>query len=695
MDGLSGLAVEAGRPWPLGAHCDDGGVNFAVFSAHADSIELCLFDASGTREVRRQALPARSGDVWHGRLPGVGSGLVYGLRASGRWQPEQGHRFNPHKLLLDPYAREIVGRFEWRSEQFGGELGHPGRMDLRDNAPHALKARIVDERLERGDDNPPDRRPRTPLAESVLYEAHVKGLTRLHPGVPAAQRGTYAGLASDVMIDHLLRLGVTGVSLLPVHQHLDEQRLAARGLANYWGYNTIGFFAVEPGYASGAGGLSPRQEFRAMVKRLHAAGLEVILDVVFNHTAETDESGPTLSWRGLDNLSYYRTPPGEPGVYQNFTGCGNTLDVRHPRVLQMVLDSLRYWASAMGVDGFRFDLAPVLGRDDHGFEPRAAFFQAIAQDPVLAGVKLIAEPWDLGPGGYQLGRFPSGWLEWNDRFRDTTRNFWLGGVSTRGEFAQRLCASSDLFHAQGRAPVESLNFIVAHDGFTLRDLLTYEHKRNLANGEDNHDGHGRNHGWNCGAEGATDDPVVLALRARLQRALLATLLLSQGTPMLSAGDELGHSQGGNNNPYCQDNPTTWIAWTEADESLVEFTAGLISLRHRLLPFANAWYDGRPDDTGQRDLGWLLRDGRPIDGDDWRDLSARTLGALIGAPGKACTPLLLLVNAEADKRPFTLPVGTWQALLDTSRSEALVPWQGESSYPLAARSVVLLGLAPTR
>ncbi len=663
MPALSEAALETGRAWPLGAHPEDraGAVNFAVFSAHAQTVELCLFDQSGVRELRRMPLPGRSGDIWHARLPGAGAGLVYGFRAHGPWAPEQGHRFDARRLLLDPYAREIVGSFEWN-----------------DPAGQALKARVVDERFDPAAREP---RPHRPPAETVLYEAHVKGLTMLHPGVPEALRGSYAGLASDAMVAHLQRLGVTAVSLLPVHQHLDEQRLAGLGLANYWGYNTLGFFAVEPRYASGAGGLSPRQEFRAMVRRLHEAGIEVILDVVFNHTAETDENGPTICWRGLDNLSYYRTLPGEPGVYDNLAGCGNALDLRHPRVLQMVMDSLRYWAQAMNVDGFRFDLAPVLARGDSGFDPRSAFFHAVAQDPLLASLKLIAEPWDLGPGGYQLGGFPNGWLEWNDRFRDGTRRFWLGEAATRGEFAQRLCASADAFHGRGREPAASVNFIAAHDGFTLRDLLSYERRHNEANGEGNRDGHAANHSWNCGAEGPSADPRVLALRSRLQRTLLATLLLAQGTPMLAAGDELGHTQGGNNNPYCQDNPTTWIAWPEAETVLIDFTARLIALRARLRPLGNAWYTGLQGANGHRDLAWLRADGQPLGGDDWREPAARTLGALIDGR------LLILVNDEARDLAFALPDGHWQALVDTAQGEP--GWQGEARFPLAAHSLVLL------
>jgi len=664
--------LETGRPWPLGAHCVDGGVNFAVFSEHADAIELCLFDAAGERETARLPMPGRSGDIWHGYLPAAGAGLVYALRAHGRWQPDQGHRFDPDKWLLDPYAREIVGGLDWR----------------RDRA-HALKARVIDEPAPAAD--PP--RPRTPPADTVLYEAHVKGLTMLHAGVPEKLRGTYAGLASDAVIAHLRRLGVTAISLLPVHQHLDEERLAAHGLTNYWGYNTVGFFAVEPRYASSA---APRDEFRAMVRALHAAGIEVILDVVYNHTAETDAAGPTISWRGLDNLAYYRTLPGQPGVLDNPTGCGNALNLGHPRVLQMVMDSLRYWAQQMEVDGFRFDLAPVLARGDEGFDARAAFLQCVAQDPVLVGLKLIAEPWDIGPGGYQLGAFPPGWLEWNDRFRDAMRRFWLGGASSRGEFAQRLCASSDTFQARGRAPAASVNFIAAHDGFTLRDLLTYEQKRNAANGENNRDGSDTNHGWNCGAEGETADPEVLARRDLLQRALLATLLFAQGTPMLCSGDELGHSQDGNNNAYCQDNATTWIAWQSADEDLIAFTAGVLALRRGLRPLPAHWASGEPDAQGVVELAWFDLDGRALDASAWRDAQARTLGALIGAAGGAdgaARPLLLLLNAEREARQFALPDGVWTVRLDSANAaHSALRVRGGNRLTLSAHSLVLLAAA---
>ncbi|MBK1615220.1 glycogen debranching enzyme GlgX [Rubrivivax gelatinosus] len=682
MDRLSGM-LQTGRAWPMGASWDGSGVNFAVFSAHATAVELCLFDAEGTHEIARAALPAQSGDIWHGYLPGAKPGLIYGLRAHGPWRPERGHRFNPHKLLLDPWAREIVGSFDWSGPHFAADREHPLDLDLRDNARQALKARVVHDHF----DWHGDVHPRTPLADSVIYELHVKGFTRLMPGVPEALRGSYAGLACDAAIAHLRRLGVTAVELLPVHQRLDEQRLASFGLTNYWGYNTIGFFSPEPRYAATG---QPREEFRTMVRRLHAAGIEVILDVVFNHTAESDERGPTISWRGLDNVSWYRLPVEQRSAYENITGTGNALDLRHPRVLQMVLDSLRYWTQTMHVDGFRFDLAPVLARGDWSFEAGGAFFKALAQDPLLAGVKLIAEPWDIGPGGYQLGHFPSGWLEWNDRFRDCARAFWLGGDCTRGELALRIAGSSDIFQARRRPPTESVNYAVSHDGFTLADLVSYDFRHNEANLEGNRDGHGHNLSWNCGVEGPSDDPDVLRLRQRLQRALLATVLLSQGTPMLAAGDELGHSQNGNNNPYCQDNETTWIDWSRADESLIAFTAHVIALRRRFLPLAQRWYTGLQDMRGRHDLSWLRRDGQTMTLADWNDRVSRVLGAYICAPGRTDTPLLLLVNAVDADTGFRLPPGDWCAELDTAEADGRSNWRGSGvDFPLRARSLVLL------
>ena len=685
------LPLEAGQPWPMGASFDvsagAGGVNFAVFSEHALQIDLCLFDAEGAVELSRSPLPGRSGNVWHGYLPGAGPGLVYGLRAHGPWRPDRGHRFNPHKLLLDPWAREIVappGGFDPQGPHQGADRDHPQHMDTRDNAHGAFKARVVHDHFDWQGDRPPA----TPLVDSVLYEAHVRGCTRLMPGVPEAHRGSYAGLASDAALAHFRRLGITAVSLLPVQQILDEPRLSEIGLVNYWGYNTLGYFCPDPRYAATT---NPRHEFREMVRRLHAAGLEVILDVVYNHTPEGDERGATLSWRGLDNLSYYRLPEAQRAHCENWSGCGNTVDIRHPRVLQMVMDSLRHWVQDFHVDGFRFDLAPVLGRGSPGFERDGPFFKAVLQDPVLQRVKLIAEPWDIGPGGYQLGGFPRGWLEWNDRFRDTARAFWLAGDCTRGEFALRLAGSSDLFQARRRSPLESVNYIVSHDGFTLHDLVSYDLRHNQANGENNRDGHGHNLSWNCGFEGPTSDPAVLQLRARLKRALLATLLLAQGTPMLAAGDELGHSQGGNNNPYCQDNATTWIAWAQADQALIDFTAHLLALRRRLRPLDGRWYTGLPDARGRHDLSWLRRTGEPLAAEHWDNRMSRILGAWIGVPGRGGTPLLLMVNGRDKAARFELPPGDWLAELDTTTPDGRSAWRrgADTHFEIAARSVVLL------
>jgi glycogen operon protein len=682
-------ALLQGRSWPLGATVVDGGVNVVVASTHATAIELCLFDADGRHELQRMALPGRIGDLWHGLVPGAGAGLVYGLRAHGPWRPDRGHRFNPHKLLLDPWAREIVGRFEWGPQHLGHEAGHPSHPDACDNAASALKARVVDDRFDWQGDTPLHRR----LEDSVLYEVHVRSFSRRLPGVPEAQRGTYLGLASDAAIAHLQRLGVTAVSLLPVHQHLDERRLVQLGLVNHWGYNTLGFFCPSPRYAARWDGRTARDEFRTMVRRLHAAGIEVLLDVVYNHTAEGDEHGPTISWRGLDNASWYRLPADRRWTYENWSGCGNTINVHHPRGLQLVMDSLRHWVQEFHVDGFRFDLAPVLGRGEQAFEPQGAFFKAVQQDPVLAGTKLIAEPWDLGPDGYQPGRFPRGWLEWNDGFRDTARAFWLGGDCTRGEFARRLAGSSDRFQAAARSPLESVNYVVSHDGFTLHDLVSYDLRHNEANREGNRDGHGHNLSWNCGWEGPTDDPEVLQRRARLQRALLATVLLSQGTPMLAAGDEIGHSQGGNNNPYCQDNQTTWLDWAHADESLLAYTAHLVALRRRWLPLADRWYTGLPDAHGRADLSWWRHAGQPMAAEDWNDRMSRVLGAQVGAPGRGRTPLLLLFNARDEDIDFQLPAGRWQLELDSAEPDGRRHWQGQARVTLRGRSVAMLSQTP--
>jgi glycogen operon protein len=697
VESLKVDVLEAGKPWPLGAHWDGKGVNFAVFSAHAQRLELCLFDESGTLEIARYTLPSHTSDIWHGYLPQAAPGLVYGLRAHGTWRPERGYRFNASKLLLDPYAREIVDTFDWRDEHFGHDRLLPLHPDTRDNAAFALKARLPLDNF----DWKQDQLLHHPLASSVIYEVHVKGFSKLNMLIPEELRGTYAGLGHAVSIAYLKRLGITAVSLLPVHLAVDEERLTKLGLHNYWAYNTLGFFCADPRLASHHSNLTPRDEFRTMVKAMHRAGLEVLLDVVFNHTAESDETGPTLSFRGLDNASYYRLSTESLSHYENHSGCGNTLDMRHPRVLQLVLDSLRYWVNDMHVDGFRFDLAPVLGRGDHGFSRDGAFFTAVAQDPLLSRVKMVAEPWDIGPGGYQVGSFPRGWLEWNDHFRDAMRSFWIHGEpnsalhprNTRGDFALRLCGSSDIYQLRNRAPAESVNYVVSHDGFTLRDLVSFNQRHNLANGENNRDGHGHNLSFNCGFEGPTDHAQVKALRDRLQRALLTTTLLAQGTPMLCAGDELGHTQQGNNNPYCQDNATTWINWADADEDLVAFTAHVLALRRQWLPLGNRWYSGIANAAGVHDLAWLQSDGTPLQGDAWRDPRCQVMGCMIGEPGLSSKAMLLLINAEHTDHLFTLPMGEWQALLDTTQPRGVTQWSshGEQTYSLAAHSLVLLQL----
>ena len=678
--------MRPGRAWPLGAHWDGAGVNFALFSEHAASIDLCLFDADGKRETARVRLLHWTDQVWHAYLPGIAPGQLYGYRVDGSYDPEKGQLFNPHKLLLDPYARAIVGELAAAEMRFDDAL-HFTQRDTRDNAADVPKSCVVHDSFDWGDDRPPA----TPWAETVLYEVHVKGFTQTHPDVPAALRGSYAGLASPAALAHFARLGVTAVNLLPVHYHFDERHLLHLGLKNYWGYNTIGFFAAHPYCQTGAGGLSAADEFRAMVRTLHAAGLEVIIDVVYNHTAESDQQGPTLCFRGIDNGVYYRLQQGQPRYPENFTGCGNTLNLSHPRVLQLVLDSLRYWVTEMHVDGFRFDLAVTLAREDHGFDQQGGFLNAVRQDPVLGCVKLIAEPWDIGPEGYQLGRFPSGWSEWNDRYRDTVRDFWLRGDATMGELAKRLCASSELFRDQGREPRASLNFITAHDGFTLHDLTTFDHKHNEANGENNRDGHGHNLSWNCGTEGETDAARVLLLRRRLQRALLATLLVSQGVPMLLGGDELGRTQRGNNNAYCQDNELNWFDWASADQALIDFVSRLIGLRREFPQLRRAdWLTGNVVHGQYADIAWLPPDGGPMTAAQWTHPANRAFGFMLG-PETASGPLLLcLINGAVNEVRFRLPPGPWSILIDTS-VESGQP--GESTragtMDVAAHGIVLL------
>jgi glycogen debranching enzyme GlgX len=648
MGTLSGeRKLRPGRPWPLGAHCEGTGINFALFSAHAERVELCLFENG-----RMQALimPCCTDQVWHGYLENAQPGLCYAYRVYGPDSP--GHRFAPQRLLLDPYARQLTGVFAY------------GDHALSSNA---LRACVVAESYDWGDDTPPA----IPLADSVLYELHVKGATRLHPDVPERLRGTYAGLASAPMLAHFKRLGITAVNLLPVHCFLDEERLAHSGQANYWGYNTLAFFVPEPRYAARLEGQSVIAEFRAMVRSLHAAGIEVILDVVFNHTAETDEYGPTISFRGIDNASYYRLQTDDPERYQNFSGCGNTLNLAHPRVLQLVMDALRYWVSEMHVDGFRFDLAAALTRN-------SGFLAAVAQDPVLARVKLIAEPWDLGPDGYQLGRFPPGWSEWNDRFRDDIRAFWLTREVGCAALAQRLAGSSEIFRHDGRPPVAGLNFITAHDGFTLRDLVSYQHKHNELNGEGNRDGHGHNLSCNCGEEGESQTPEVLRRRYRLQRALLGTLLVAQGVPMLQGGDELGRTQAGNNNAYCQDNVLTWLDWKKPDTALVEFTAGLIALRQHFPQLRRLrWLTGQPDAQGRRDIIWWHPDGREMTIDDWHSTKPGGLGLSLAATEElsqsaSTASLMVLFNRESEDLNFRLPPGPWLQICDTASATPFSP-----------------------
>ena len=669
--------LNPGHAEPFGALARDGGVNFAVFSDHAEKIELCVFDAGGARELKRYVLHGPVDGVFHGFLPGVGPGLVYGLRAHGPYAPERGHRFNPHKLLLDPWAREIVGHFAWRSDHYGYGVGHPDgsrSFDVRDNALHALKARVAD-----APQPAPGwfNAPRIAARDVVLYELHVKGFGKALPGLPAALAGTYAGLAHPASIAHFKALGVTTLELLPVHYHLDEPGLADRGVSNYWGYNTLGFFCPEPRYASVDRNdpSAVADEFRRMVAALHEHGLEVVLDVVYNHTPEASETGSTLSMRGLDNASWYHHARDDKSRAENHTGCGNTLNVAHPRVTQFVLDSLRYWVHEMGVDGFRFDLAPVLGRSAHGYDAHAAFFNALAQDPILARARLIAEPWDAGHGGYQVGRFPSRWLEWNDKFRDSVRRYWLfsgksGGVG-RGEFARRFTASSDLFHHGPRGPLASVNFVAAHDGFTLADLVSHRAKHNEANGEANRDGRDGEPAENFGVEGPSVDPAIVQTRARVQRAMLATLLLAQGTPMLNAGDEIGNSQQGNNNAYNQDNPTGWIDWQQADTALLAFVQRVLALRREEPALRHArWFQHAPAAPGERSLTWLAPAGAEMQVRDWHDAGQHAFACRIdAAPGAGDVAseaggrhLLIGFNPEARAQIFHLPPGPWHVAL---------------------------------
>ena len=679
--------LTAGAAYPLGARWDGRGVNFALVAPNAHKVEVCLFDADGQCELTRMTLPAREHDVWHGYLSGAEPGLVYGFRITGPYSPQAGHRFNPAKVLLDPYARSVLGSYRGQESFNGHRRGDAIRPDELDNAAVALKAQVIHE----AHNWDGDVTPRIPMADTVLYELHVKGATQCDSEVPQRLRGTYAGIASAAFLDHLQRLGVTTLSLLPIHYRADEARLQKLGLSNYWGYSSIAFFAPETRYWSGRPGTTPISEFRDMVKALHARGIELVLDVVYNHTAETDAEGPTLGFRGIDNALYYRLCPDDPSRYENWTGCGNTLNLDEPRVLQLVMDSLRYWVEDMHVDGFRFDLAVTLARGHDGFFSRAALFAAIRQDPVLARVKLIAEPWDLGPNGYRLGQFPAGWLEWNDRYRDAMRAFWLHQGTTLGEFAMRFAGSSDLFNHDGRMPWASVNFITAHDGFTLRDLVSYNHRHNEANGEEGRDGHAHNHSWNGGVEGETVDGRILQLRARLQRALLATLIFSQGTPMLLGGDETARTQQGNNNAYCQDNAVSWLDWANADRELMQFTRRLLGLRKQYLAARHArWYGGEVAPEGLPDVAWLTPDGHTPTVAEWESRERCCIGIRLGkSAGQPCC--LLLFNAKGHALDFTLPAGAWQVLLDSS-DPAAGPHLIHERTRLAEHSVLMAVLA---
>jgi isoamylase len=694
-----------GLPSPLGATWDGLGVNFAIFSAHATKVELCLFDTSGRREVERIELPEYTDEIWHGCLPDARPGTIYGYRVHGPYEPENGHRFNPNKLLLDPYAKAHVGQLKWANEVFGYKVGAKRddlTFDERDSSRFVPKCRVIDPAFTWSR----DRAPRVPWERTIFYEMHVKGFTKLHPGVPPNLRGTFAGLATQEVVDYIKDLGVTSVELMPIHAFLNDNLLLERGLTNYWGYNTIGFFAADPRYFA-TGTLA---EFKQMIAHLHDAGLEVILDVVYNHTAEGNERGPTLSFKGIDNASYYRLQPDNRRFYINDTGTGNTVNLSHPRVLQMVTDSLRYWALEMHVDGFRFDLATILGREPQGFDEGSGFLKSCRQDPVLATTKLIAEPWDIGPGGYQVGRFPPGWAEWNDRFRDTVRSYWKGDEGKVPELATRLAASGDFFEHRGRKPWASINFITAHDGFTLNDLVSYNERHNEANKENNQDGTSNNYSWNCSVEGPTEDIEINKLRERQKRNMLATLFLAQGTPMLLAGDEFGRTQGGNNNAYCQDNEISWLNWEKIDDqgrALTNFVRTLIRLKSTfsILRRGRFLKSDLNEALQVKEITWINASGQEMQLSDWNDHTMRCLGMLLdgraqvnGIKRAASDPTLLMVmNAYHEVVKFRIPevaVGSrWRCFFDTNdpEREELSLFRTGDTYDVAGRSLLIFAL----
>lgn len=689
--------ITSGNPYRLGAHFDGEGVNFAVFSAHATKIELCLFSSDGARETARIALPERTGDTWHGYIAGLKPGALYGYRAHGAYAPEHGHRFNANKLLMDPYTRETRGRWVNDPAVLGYDVASSAldlSFDSRDSARFVPKSMVSDPEIFAAITRPLGHA----WEDTLIYEAHVKGATRLHPDIAEKLRGTYEGLACDAMIDHLHKIGITAIELLPVHGFIDDGFLLEKNLSNYWGYNTISFFSPEPRYF-GPDGITG---FRNMVRRFHEAGIEVLLDVVYNHTAEGDHRGPTTSFRGLDNASYYRLINGQPRYYVNDTGTGNTVNVSHPYVLRMVLDSLRFWVDCMGIDGFRFDLATTLGREDHGFDVRGGFMDALRQDPTLAGTKMIAEPWDIGPGGYRLGEFPPKFGEWNDAYRDTVRRFWKGDAHSAQELGARLLGSAGEFDRGGRRAWSSVNFLAAHDGFTLADITRYSHRHNEANGEDNQDGHNANHSDNCGAEGPTDDPDIQALRNRRQRNMLATLFLSQGTPMLLAGDEIGNSQNGNNNAYCQDNEIAWLDWAQGDAAMTNFVATLSKLRktHRVLRQSRFLHAERRAADGFPDVEWIDFQGHFL---NWRDPGLSSLCLMLRASAEAPDDvdhdeaIFAIFNRADDAAPVCVPPAPtgfcWSVCLDTSTDDPDTSPITTKTIDVLGPSVVALELLP--
>ncbi|MFF0911726.1 glycogen debranching protein GlgX [Microbacterium enclense] len=695
--------VWPGSSYPLGATYDGNGTNFALFSEGAEKVELCLFDEDGTETCYE--LIDVDAFVWHAYLPNVLPGQRYGYRVHGEYDPANGKRFNPAKLLLDPYAKAVEGQIDWGQPVFSYEFGDPDSFNDEDSAPHMMKGVVVNPFF----DWSGDRQPKTPYAETFIYEAHVKGLTELHPEVPEELRGTYAGIAHPAVIDHLKKLGVSAIELMPVHQFVNDSTLEDKGLSNYWGYNTIAFFAPQNTYSSTGDHGQQVQEFKAMVKALHAAGIEVILDVVYNHTAEGNHMGPTLSMRGIDNEAYYRLEDDDKRYYTDYTGTGNSMNVGNPHTLQLIMDSLRYWVLEMHVDGFRFDLASTLAREFYEVDRLAAFFELVQQDPIVSQVKLIAEPWDVGPGGYQVGNFPPQWTEWNGKYRDTVRDFWRGEPQALAEFASRLTGSADLYEHSGRAPVASINFVTAHDGFTLRDLVSYNEKHNEANGEDNNDGESHNRSSNMGVEGPTDDPEVLKRRAQQQRNFIATLLLSQGVPMLLHGDELGRTQGGNNNGYAQDNEITWVDWSTVDTPLIEFTAALARLRKQHPTFRRSrFFDGRPvkmeEGAPIPDVVWLRPDGSLMQPEDWDSGFGRAVGVFLNGQGIrerdrrgqsiSDDHFLVLFNAGDEQVDFQLPAfeyaPKWDAYVDTAGERANTePLEPGETLPLEPKSLIVL------